>query len=190
MPDLVQCALLHQQFEAIHPFLDGNGRVGRLLITLFLIERARLSQPLLYLSAYIDRHRGEYYDGLQAVHTDGDWKRWIRFFLTGVEVIAQEAVAQAAQLMELRERWRERLADYPKAAQLLDALLVNPYMSVARAERLLKVSNPTARQLVARLEKLELLTEVTGREWGRLYLARPILRVIEQMRGRGAPREG
>ena len=190
VPDLVQCALLHQQFEAIHPFLDGNGRVGRLLITLFLIERARLSQPLLYLSAYIDRHRGEYYDGLQAVHTDGDWKRWIRFFLTGVEVIAQEAVAQAAQLMELRERWRERLADYPKAAQLLDALLVNPYMSVARAERLLKVSNPTARQLVARLEKLELLTEVTGREWGRLYLARPILRIIEQMRGRGAPREG
>ncbi len=190
VPDLVQCALLHQQFEAIHPFLDGNGRVGRLLITLFLIERARLSQPLLYLSAYIDRHRGEYYDGLQAVHTDGDWKRWIRFFLTGVEVIAQEAVAQAAQLMELRERWRERLTDYPKAAQLLDALLVNPYMSVARAERLLKVSNPTARQLVARLEKLELLTEVTGREWGRLYLARPILRIIEQMRGRGAPRDG
>jgi Fic family protein len=190
VPDLVQCALLHEQFEAIHPFLDGNGRMGRLLITLFLIERARLSQPLLYLSAYIDRHRAEYYDGLQAVHTEGDWKRWIRFFLTGVEVIAKEAVAQAAQLMELRERWRERLADYPKAAQLLDALLVNPYMSVARAERLLKVSNPTARQLVARLEKLELLTEVTGREWGRLYLARPILKIIEQMRGRGAPREG
>jgi Fic family protein len=188
VPDLVQCALMHEQFEAIHPFLDGNGRVGRLLITLFLIERGRLSQPLLYLSAYIDQHRGEYYGGLQAVHTDGEWKGWIRFFLTGVEVIAQEAVAQAAKLMELRERWRERLADYPKAAQLIDALLVNPYMSVARAQRLLKVSNPTARQLVARLEKLELLTEITGREWGRLYLARPILRIIEQMRGRGAPR--
>jgi len=188
VPDLVQCALMHEQFEAIHPFLDGNGRVGRLLITLFLIERGRLSQPLLYLSAYIDQHRGEYYGGLQAVHTDGDWKGWIRFFLTGVEVIAQDAVVQAAKLMELRERWRERLADYPKAAQLIDALLVNPYMSVARAQRLLKVSNPTARQLVARLEKLELLTEITGREWGRLYLARPILRIIEQMRGRGAPR--
>ncbi len=86
VPDLVQCALMHEQFEAIHPFLDGNGRVGRLLITLFLIERGRLSQPLLYLSAYIDQHRGEYYSGLQAVHTDGDWKGWIRFFLTGVEV--------------------------------------------------------------------------------------------------------
>ena len=190
VPDLVQCALMHEQFEAIHPFLDGNGRVGRLLITLFLIERGRLSQPLLYLSAYIDQHRGEYYSGLQAVHTDGDWKGWIRFFLTGVEVIAQDAVVQAAKLMELRERWRERLADYPKAAQLIDALLVNPYMSVARAQRLLKVSNPTARQLVARLEKLELLTEITGREWGRLYLARPILRIIEQVRGRGAPRGG
>src|SRR2546426_4191463 len=92
LPDLIQCALMHEQFEAIHPFLDGNGRVGRLLITLFLIERGRLSQPLLYLSAYIEAHRGEYYSGLQAVHTDGDWKGWIRFFLTGVELIAQDAV--------------------------------------------------------------------------------------------------
>ena len=104
VPDLVQCALMHEQFEAIHPFLDGNGRVGRLLITLFLIERGRLSQPLLYLSAYIEQHRREYYDGLQAVRTDGAWKDWLRFFLAGVEQIAQEAVAQAGKLMNLRER--------------------------------------------------------------------------------------
>jgi len=181
-PDLVQCALMHEKFEAIHPFLDGNGRVGRLLISLFLIERGRLSQPLLYLSAYFEEHRREYYDGLQRVRTDGDWTGWIRFFLAGVEQISREAVAQAGRLMDLRERWRARLADRPKTVQLVDALLVNPYMSVARAQRLLEVSNPTARQAVARLEKLGLLTEVTGRDWRRLYLAKPILRVLENAR--------
>jgi len=189
LPDIVQCALMHEQFEAIHPFLDGNGRVGRLMITLFLIERGRLTQPLLYLSAYIERHRREYYDRLQAVRTDGDWMGWLRFFLVGVEEIAREAIGQAGRLMDLRARWRERLRDYPKVAQLIDALLVNPYMSVARAQRILKVSNPTARQAVARLEKAGMLTEITGREWGRLYLARPILRVIEKTdakRARGA----
>jgi len=186
MPELVQCALMHEQFEAIHPFLDGNGRVGRLLITLFLIQCGRLSQPLLYLSAYIERHRGEYYDRLQAVRTDGDWKGWLQFFLTGIEEIAREAVRHAGNLMDLRERWRGRLSHYPKATQLIDALFVNPYMSVARAQRILKVSNPTARQTVARLEKLGMLSEITGREWGRLYLARPILRVIENVEARRA----
>jgi len=180
IPDLVQCALMHEQFEAIHPFLDGNGRVGRLMITLFLIERGRLTQPLLYLSAYIERHRREYYERLQAVRTDGDWTGWLRFLLVGVEEIAREAVGQASRLLGLRERWRERLRNYPKASQLIDGLLVNPYMSVARAQRILRVSNPTARQAVARLEKVGMLTEITGREWGRLYLARPILRVIER----------
>src|SRR5438309_5028399 len=159
VPDLVQCALPHQQFEAIHPFLDGNGRVGRLLITLFLIERARLSQPLLYLSAYIDRHRREYYDSLQAVRTDGAWKGWLGFFLSGVEQTARDAVSQAGKLRDLRERWRRRLVGSPKAIELVDALLVNPYMTVARAQRLLKVSNPTARQVVSRLEKLKLRSE-------------------------------
>jgi Fic family protein len=184
MPDLVQCALMHEQFEAIHPFLDGNGRVGRLLITLFLVERGRLAQPLLYLSAYIEQHRREYYDGLQRVRTDGDWTGWLRFFLEGVEVISREAVTQADRLMDLRERWRDRLAGHAKAAQLVDALLVNPYMSVARAQRVLKTSNPTARQAVARLEKLGVLSEITGRSWGRLYLARQVLKIIEKVEAR------
>jgi cell filamentation protein, protein adenylyltransferase len=186
LPDLVQCGLMHEQFEAIHPFLDGNGRVGRLLITLFLIERGRLPQPLLYLSAYIERHRREYYERLQAVRTDGDWTGWLVFFLAGVESTAREAVGQAGKLMNLRERWRTRLVDYPKAALLIDALFMNPYLSVARAQRILKVSNPTARQAVTRLEKLGMLTEVTGREWGRLYLARPILQVIESVEAKRA----
>jgi len=184
MPDLVQCALMHEHFEAIHPFLDGNGRVGRLLITLFLVERGRLSQPLLYLSAYIEQHRREYYEGLQRVRTDGDWTGWLRFFLEGVEVISREAVAQAGRLMDLRERWRGRLVGQAKATELIDALLVNPYMSVARAQRVLKTSNPTARQAVARLEKLGVLSEITGRSWGRLYLARQVLKLIEKVEAR------
>src|SRR3989338_6156121 len=133
MPDLVQCALMHEHFEAIHPFLDGNGRVGRLLITLFLVERERLSQPLLYLSAYIEQHRREYYDRLQRVCTDGDWTGWLRFFLDGVEVISRQAVAQAGRLMDFRERWRGRLVGQAKATDLIDALPVNPPTTLSRA---------------------------------------------------------
>jgi Fic family protein len=184
LPDLVQCALMHEHFEAIHPFLDGNGRVGRLLITLFLIERARLSQPLLYLSAYFEAHRPDYYLALQRVRTDGDWTGWLRFFLTGVVEIARAAVAQARALMDIRERLHAKLRDKPRAAALVDALLANPYLTVARAERILGVTNPTARQAVGVLERLGVVKEITGRSWGRVYLARSILSVVE-----GGPRK-
>ena len=180
MPDLIQCALVHEQFEAIHPFLDGNGRVGRLLITLFLIERGRLSQPLLYLSAYIEDHRQDYYDLLQRTRTRGEWNAWFRFFLAGVAEMAQDAVHRSRQLMELREKLRKRLVDKPRALALLDELFVNPYITVARAEQMLEVSNPTARQAVALLQQHRVLKEVSGRQWGKLYLARPILDVIEK----------
>jgi len=179
MPDLVQCALMHEQFEAIHPFLDGNGRVGRLLITLFLIERGRLTQPLLYLSEYIERHRQDYYELLQRVRTHGDWPGWIMFFLAGVADTATKAVAQAGRLMDLREEYRARLRTTPRAVELLDELFTNPYITVARAASALGVSNPTARQVVAALENARMLEEVSGRAWGKLYLARPIMRVIE-----------
>ena len=179
LPDLVQCAIMHEQFEAIHPFLDGNGRVGRLLIPLFLIERGRLPQPLLYLSAYIEAHRQDYYDLLQRVRTHGDWMSWLRFFIAGVTTIALEAVGQAGRLMDLREKFRARLRDKAKALALLDELFLNPYMSVARAEQVLKVSNPTARQVVMLLNRLGMLEEITGRTWGRLYLAKPIMETIE-----------
>jgi len=179
LPDLIQCAIMHEQFEAIHPFLDGNGRLGRLLITLFLVERGRLSQPLLYLSAYIEAHRQEYYESLQRVRTHGDWPGWLRFFLVGVEETAREAMGQAGRLLDLHDTLRRRLHQKPKAAALLDELFANPYISVSRAARLLQVSYPTARQAIAWLHKEGLLEEVTGRAWGRLYLARPILAVIE-----------
>ncbi len=179
MPDLLQCALMHEQFEAIHPFLDGNGRVGRLLITLFLIERGRLSQPLLYLSEYIERHRQDYYELLQRVRTHGDWNAWLAFFFTGVAETATKAVAQAGRLMDLREETRARLKASPRALALLDELFINPYITVTRAAARLKVSNPTARQAVVALVQAGMLEEVSGRAWGRLYLARPIMQVIE-----------
>jgi Fic family protein len=183
-PDLVQCAIMHEQFEAIHPFLDGNGRLGRLLITLFLIDRGRMPQPLLYLSAYIEAHRQDYYDLLQRVRTHGDWMSWLRFFIAGVTEIALEAVGQAVRLMDLREKFRARLRDKAKALALLDELFLNPYMSVSRAEQILKVSNPTARQAVMLLQRKGMLEEMTGRAWGRLYLARPIMETIE-LKGKG-----
>ncbi len=179
MPDLVQCALLHEQFEAIHPFLDGNGRVGRLLITLFLMERARLPQPLLYLSAYIEEHRRDYYELLQRVRTDCDWNAWLRFFLAGVETTAKDAVLRARRLTDLREKIRARFVGKSKVQALLDQLFINPYISVARAEKILGVSNPTARQAVVMLEKAGVLKEVSGRAWGKLYLAGAILEAVQ-----------
>lgn len=179
LPDLIQCAVLHEQFEAIHPFLDGNGRVGRLLITLFLVERNRLSQPLLYLSDYIESRRQDYYEALQRVRTRGDWPGWLRFFLIGVEETARAAVRQSSRLMDLRESYRQRLNRRPNALRLLDELFANPYITAARAARALKVSDPTARQAIGVLQEAGLVSEVTGRRWGRVYLARPILEAIE-----------
>lgn len=189
MPDLVQCALMHEHFEGLHPFLDGNGRVGRLLITLFLMERGRLSQPLLYLSAYLEANRQEYYQRLLAVHTDADFVGWVRFFLIGVEQTAREAVRRAGTLMDLREKYRRLLIRKPWALALLDELFVNPYVTVKRAQRLLKTSNPTARQAVGLLQKAGMLEESTERAWGRVYVARSILRVIEHPAMAASPAE-
>lgn len=180
MPDLIQCAMIHAQFETIHPFLDGNGRVGRLLITLFLMERQRLSRPLLYLSAFIDAHRNDYYELLQRVHTHGDWASWVRFFLQGVTEIATEAGRQARELHRLREEYRTLLRDKPNALGLIDDLFVNPYITVGRAAKVLKKTHPTARAAISVLEERGTLGEVTGQSWGRIYVCRPILDAIEK----------
>jgi Fic family protein len=178
LPDLVQCALMHEQFEAIHPFLDGNGRVGRLLIPLFLVERGRLTQPLLYLSAYIEAHRGDYYDALLRVRTHGDWHGWLLFFLTGVRETAMRAAAQAKEIVRLREDFRARVEGRPKSVALVDHVLATPYMTVAQAQRLLRVTNPTARAAVQSLVAAGLLEEIGDRKWRRLYAARPVLEVL------------
>lgn len=179
MPDLVQCALMHEQFEAIHPFLDGNGRVGRLLITLFLMERGRLSQPLLYLSDYIDKHRKDYYDLLQRVRTHGDWVAWIRYFVNGVKETATDAVKRTSRVNALREEFRKRLADNARALALVDHLLTNPYLTVTRTAEALKISFPTAQKLVDLLVKRKLVQRQGERRWGKLYVCKPVLEAIE-----------
>jgi Fic family protein len=180
MPDLIQCAMIHAQFETIHPFLDGNGRVGRLLITFFLMERARLSRPLLYLSAFIEAHKGDYYDLLQGVPTHGDWMSWIHFFLRGVTETATAAGQQARELHDLREQYRTQLRKKPNALVLIDELFNNPYMSIGRAAKVLDKTHPTAATAITELEKNKILTEATGRQWGRMYVCRPILGALER----------
>jgi Fic family protein len=177
LPDLIQCALLHEQFEAIHPFLDGNGRVGRLLITLFLIERGRLCQPLLYLSDFIERNRSDYYDLLQRVRTRGEWTPWIRYFLAGVEHTAKDAAIRTRRLLALRE---SLLRETKGAAPLVDQLLSNPYITIPTASKVLGVSTPTATKLIRELESKKLLKETTGRSWGKVYLAPGVLAALER----------
>jgi Fic family protein len=179
MPDLVQWALVHEHFEAIHPFLDGNGRIGRLLITLFLIERGRLSKPLLYLSSYIEQTRPDYYTLLQRIRTHGEWAGWLRYFLTAVRDTARSAIDQSQGILSLRDRYRSKLAKQHKALTLLDDLFINPYTTVARAARSLGVTAPTATKTIHVLEQAGMLQESTGRERSRVWVARPILKAVE-----------
>ncbi|MFT4039530.1 MAG: Fic family protein [Thermomicrobiales bacterium] len=178
MPDLVQCAIMHEQFEAIHPFNDGNGRIGRLLVPLFLMDRQRLSQPLLNISAFIEPHRGEYYDRLQRVLIDCDWPGWIHFFLVGVTQTARQAVQQAILLVTMREDFLRRTRERPNAQALVDALFVNPYITASRARTLLGVSDPTSRKALAVLESAGIITLIE-RQRPALYLSEPILGVLE-----------
>jgi len=179
-PPLIQCALIHEHFEAIHPFLDGNGRVGRLLITLFLIERGRLSQPLLYLSAFIDAHRGDYYDALLRVRTHGDWRRWLLFFLAGVTETAERASEQAATLMSIRERYHALFRQTPRAIGLVDELFRSPYITTAGAAKALGVSTPTAKRAMDKLLAEGVLEDLGERAWRRVYVAPEIMRALEQ----------
>ena len=179
MPVLVQCALMHEHFEAIHPFLDGNGRVGRLLITLFLVERERLSQPLLYLSAFIDAHRNDYYDALLRVRTEGDWRGWLLFFLAGVAETSERAARQAATLMGLRERYHELLRRAPRAVVLVDELFRSPYVTTAGAAQALGVSTPTAKRAMDKLLDAKILEDMGERAWRRVFVAPEIMRAIE-----------
>lgn len=171
---LVQAAVIHYEFEAIHPFGDGNGRVGRLLIPLFLAERGILPQPLLYLSAYFERRRTEYYDLLMRVSTHGDWDGWLRFFLEGVRVQAREAATLVDRLLALQERYREELQSHRRTANaltLVDALFATPRTTSRRVQRLLGVSAPTARATLQVLEDHGIVQEITGGRYRRIYEA-------------------
>jgi len=186
LPPLLQCGMLHYQFEAIHPFADGNGRVGRLLIILFLCERGLLTQPLLYLSAYLERNRAEYYDRLQGVDRRGEWEEWLRFFLRGVAVQSQDAVTTAERLLGLHKEYRDRLQRRRVTAPtlaLVDEIFANPYVTIPRARDRLKVSYPTAQAAVKRLVDAGMLKEVTAKRRNRLYCAVQLLRLAQGEEG-------
>ncbi len=173
MPTLVRCAIAHQQFETIHPFLDGNGRLGRLLVTLMLSEREVLSRPLLYLSSYFTRNKNEYYAWLARVREEGDWEGWIRFFLEGVRAVAAEAVTTARAVLELQQRHRDivraKYGNVTNALALLDSLALHPIVTVKHVAKSISTSVPTANSLVSDFERLGLLREITGRKRGRVF---------------------
>jgi Fic family protein len=179
----VHAALAHAQFETIHPFLDGNGRVGRLLITFLLCHNKVLSRPLLYLSHFLKRHRQEYYDRLQAVREKGLWEEWLLFFLRGVSEVAEEAQATAKKILTLREQHRTLLAAEGRASgnllRTLDLLYEHPIVTPRFLERRLKIAYPTANGLLTRLTELTVLVETTGFRRHRRFRYGPYLALFE-----------
>ncbi len=173
IPSLVRAGLLHVQFESIHPYLDGNGRIGRLLITLLLEHWKLISQPLLYLSLYFKRHRNEYYQRLGAVRTDGDWEGWISFFLQGVVTISSEAVSLAQALFGLVAKDREKILNSSQAAvialRLFELLPLHPIVTMPGVVKLLNTTKPTATKAITILEELGILTESSGRKRDRTF---------------------
>jgi Fic family protein len=181
LPPLVVIACVHYQFEAIHPFVDGNGRVGRLLVALLLVEWGLLPSALLDLSAYLEPRRDEYYARLLAVSTHGDWTGWVRFFLGVLDHQAADAVRRATALHRLRESYRARLAG-PRTSSLLpmlvDALFETPAMTIMKAVRILGVTHRAAMLNVQKLLDAGVVVEVESASRTRMFLAPEILRTI------------
>lgn len=185
LPVLVQVGLAHAQFETIHPFLDGNGRVGRLLITFLLTERGKLGRPLLYLSHHFKRHRAEYYERLQAVRDAGDWEGWLTFFLHGVAGVSREATDTAAAILHMREEYRIRITEHLGRAaangrRIMDRLFDHPIITVATVRDWLGITAAGANNLVNRLVYVGLLHEITGFTRNRRFRFDPYLRLFEE----------
>jgi Fic family protein len=185
MPVLVKVGLVHSQFETIHPFLDGNGRVGRLLITFLLCERNILKRPLLYLSDYFKQNQAEYYHRLGAVQTDGDWEGWLKFFLRGVAEVSNEATTTSRKIVALTEQHRKLIVDRThashKALMLLERLFFSPMVSVSSVESFTGLSFANANELVKRFVDMKLLREVTGKPRNRLFAYDPYLDLFRDM---------
>jgi Fic family protein len=174
IPILIKVGLAHAQFETIHPFLDGNGRMGRLFVTFLLCEGGILQKPVLYLSHYFKQHRQEYYDRLQAVRDFGNWEEWLTFFLRGVTEVAGEATATARRIVELRENHRCLITDVfgrvaASGLKVLEALYSKPIIGVKEVRTLTGMSFPSASDLVKRFVDIGLLTEVTGQARNRRF---------------------
>lgn len=173
LPPLVRVALIHAQFETIHPFLDGNGRIGRLLIAVLMEHWGLLQQPLMYLSGYLKQHQAEYYRRLSAIRTEGDWEGWVSFFLDGVAVAARDAERSIIEVATLITADRKRLLESAKVGpisyRLFELLPIMPRFSVEHVRRRLETTFPTASAAVKLLEDLGILVELTGQKKNRIY---------------------
>lgn len=173
-PEILKAAIVHYQFETIHPFLDGNGRVGRLLITLYLVSKGVLKRPVLYLSDFFERNRSHYYDNLMRVRTQDDLAQWLRFFLVGVIETAQAGISTLDAILKLQKRVEaqaEKLGSRAaNAHRVLSALFKNPVVDAAKVAKIAGVSAAPAYKLVADLERLGILKEITGGRRGRTYV--------------------
>ena len=174
VPALIRIGIAHYQFETIHPFLDGNGRIGRLLITLFLVDQKILHKPLLYLSAYFEQNKSRYYDNLTIVRQKGDMLQWLKYFLVGVEKTAKEAVATLSEILQLKQsleteihtNWGRRTQ---AALQLLNQLFVHPVITVKATMEICNLSKKAAGDLIESFEKANILTEITGQSRNRIF---------------------
>lgn len=180
LPILIRVGLAHAQFETIHPFLDGNGRIGRLLITFVLVQERVLREPILYLSIFFKRHRQDYYDRLQAIREKGDWEGWLDFFLEGVAAVSEEATRTAREIVNLREEKRAQINRQlgrraGSALRLLEDLFRNPIVNVKRVEATTGLSQPAANALTNAMEEIGLLREITGKKTYRVFAFREYL---------------
>jgi Fic family protein len=187
LPVLIDCGLVHYQFESIHPFLDGNGRVGRLLITFYLYFREVLHRPLLYLSYYFKKNRQEYYDRLNMVRDKGDYEQWIAFFLKGVVETADSAVETARKILELQTKhrellWKKKLSS-PLAVGILERLFQKPYVSVNDVAKEFSISFQAASNLVSQLEGAGILHEITGKKRDKRFIYAAYISILSEGTG-------
>ena len=185
MPVLVKIALIHAQFETIHPFLDGNGRMGRLMITFWLCQQEILSKPLLYISYYFKQHRTEYYDRLMAVRKQGDWENWIKFFLRGVAEVSDEATDSARNILSLKEVYSKKLYEMDKSnsnyQRLLDELFMNPFVKRNDVIEWLGVSNPTAGHIIDTFCQMGILADTTpDKSRNKLYVFSDYVTILQK----------
>jgi Fic family protein len=183
LPSLIRAGLAHVQFETIHPFLDGNGRLGRLLITLMLCDSGALKQPILYLSLYLKTHRADYYRLLQEVREHGAWEAWMEFFLTGVAETAEQATETASKLLHLFENDRQKIKEFGRASPVVlrvhEWLQRNPVTTIKRVSNELKLSFPTISKAIDMLVKAEIVSETTGQQRDRIFVYSKYLKIID-----------
>ena len=182
LPVVIQCAVTHLQFETIHPFLDGNGRVGRLLVPLMLHQREVMAKPLLYISHYLKANRTEYYDRLMDVRVNGNWEGWIKFFLLGVAAVGHESADTAKRILQFRTRAQQASVRMGKPElALIDHLFKHPIMDARSAEKLLEVTYATANIALSNLEKAGFVVETTGRKRNRMFKFQGYLQLFDDM---------